>query len=104
MTAVDEKLPITFVVWNNRGYREIADNMRLADTEVIWADVFQRELGQTYNPTTLVLFKGATQSACGGARALVPARPKNSRRGTRNLAFMNILACASGDQAEAAAR
>ena len=34
-TAVDEKLPITFVVWNNAGFREIAKSMRDASTEVI---------------------------------------------------------------------
>lgn len=39
----------------------------LADTEEIWARVFQDQLGQTYNPATLVLFKDATRSACGGA-------------------------------------
>ena len=41
----------------------------LADTEDVWADIFERDLGQTYRPATLVLFKGATQSACGGASA-----------------------------------
>jgi hypothetical protein len=39
----------------------------LADTEEIWARVFQEQLGRTYQPATLVLFKGATRSACGGA-------------------------------------
>ena len=34
-TAVDEHLPISFVVWNNAGFREIADAMRAAKTEVI---------------------------------------------------------------------
>ena len=34
-TAVDEALPITFLVWNNAGFREIADAMRGASTEVI---------------------------------------------------------------------
>ena len=34
-TAVDEGLPITFMVWNNAAYREIADAMREANTEVI---------------------------------------------------------------------
>ncbi len=34
-TAVDERLPITFVVWNNAAYAEIADSMRAANTEVI---------------------------------------------------------------------
>jgi acetolactate synthase-1/2/3 large subunit len=34
-TAVDEKLPVTFLVWNNAGFREIAENMRDAGIEVI---------------------------------------------------------------------
>ena len=34
-TAVDEKLPITYIVWNNAAFREIADAMRGANTEVI---------------------------------------------------------------------
>jgi uncharacterized protein len=39
----------------------------LADTEEIWSAVFQDQIGRTYKPPTLVLFKNATQSACGGA-------------------------------------
>jgi predicted metalloprotease len=39
----------------------------LADTEEVWAHVFKDQLGRQYNPTTLVLFKGATSSPCGGA-------------------------------------
>ena len=42
-------------------------SVTLADTEEIWADVFRTQVGQTYTPTILVLFKGATQSPCGGA-------------------------------------
>lgn len=34
-TAVDERLPITFLVWNNAAFREIADAMRGANTEII---------------------------------------------------------------------
>ncbi|MDM7930855.1 neutral zinc metallopeptidase [Tabrizicola sp.] len=39
----------------------------LADTEEIWAAVFRSQLGRTYRPATLVLFKTGTRSACGGA-------------------------------------
>lgn len=39
----------------------------LADTEEIWAGVFQSQLNETYRPVTLVLFKGVTQSPCGAA-------------------------------------
>ncbi len=34
-TAVDERLPVTFLVWNNAAFNEIADAMRGANTEVI---------------------------------------------------------------------
>lgn len=44
-------------------------SVTLADTEEIWAEIFRSELQQTYHPATLVLFSGATQSACGGATA-----------------------------------
>lgn len=42
-------------------------SVTLADTEEIWASVFADEIGRAYTPATLVLFKGATGSACGGA-------------------------------------
>lgn len=34
-TALDEKLPITFLVWNNAGFREIAEAMRQGKVEPI---------------------------------------------------------------------
>ncbi len=44
-------------------------SVTLADTEEVWADIFQSQVGRAYDPVTLVLFKGATQSQCGGASA-----------------------------------
>ncbi|WP_170410312.1 5-guanidino-2-oxopentanoate decarboxylase [Ruegeria atlantica] len=38
MAAVDEKLPITFVIWNNHGYREIATSMQDVGVAVIGCD------------------------------------------------------------------
>ncbi len=38
MVAVQERLPVTFVVWNNRGYREIAEAMAGAGVPVIGCD------------------------------------------------------------------
>ena len=37
-TAYDERLPISFVVWNNAGYREIAEAMAGAGAQVIGCD------------------------------------------------------------------
>ncbi|QCO57069.1 hypothetical protein EOK75_14885 (plasmid) [Pseudorhodobacter turbinis] len=42
-------------------------SVTLADTEEVWAQVFQEQLGRSYTPATLVLFKGVTSSPCGGA-------------------------------------
>ncbi len=42
-------------------------SVTLADTEEVWAEVFRDQLGRSYTPATLVLFKGVTGSPCGGA-------------------------------------
>ncbi|MEO8242112.1 MAG: neutral zinc metallopeptidase [bacterium] len=42
-------------------------SVTLADTEDIWTTLFQEQLGKTYHPTTLVLYRGVTQSPCGTA-------------------------------------
>ncbi len=42
-------------------------SVTLADTEEIWGDIFRKQVGKPYTPATLVLFSGATASACGGA-------------------------------------
>jgi predicted metalloprotease len=39
----------------------------LADTEDVWTGIFANQLGRQYRQPTLVLFKGVTQSPCGGA-------------------------------------
>ncbi|HHL21119.1 MAG TPA: hypothetical protein ENJ52_06280 [Aliiroseovarius sp.] len=39
----------------------------LADTEQIWDGIFRSQLGEPYQPVTLVLYRNVTQSACGGA-------------------------------------
>ena len=42
-------------------------SVTLADTEEVWHDLFPDQVGRTYRPPVLVLFKDATQSPCGGA-------------------------------------
>ena len=39
----------------------------LATTEEVWGQIFPQQLGRTYDPPTLVLYSGVTQSPCGGA-------------------------------------
>lgn len=43
--AVDENLPLTFIVWNNASYREIAEAMRDAQTEIIGCSPSPLNLG-----------------------------------------------------------
>ncbi|NVK15149.1 MAG: 5-guanidino-2-oxopentanoate decarboxylase [Rhodobacteraceae bacterium] len=45
MAAVDENLPITFVLWNNRGYGEIATSMAAVDVPVVGCDPTPPEFG-----------------------------------------------------------
>lgn len=42
-------------------------SVTLADTEEIWAGIFDKQVGQPYDPAQLVLFKGVTPSPCGNA-------------------------------------
>lgn len=42
-------------------------SVTLADTEEIWDGIFRQQLRKRYNRPVLVLYKGVTQSACGGA-------------------------------------
>lgn len=42
-------------------------SVTLADTEEVWGALFKSQIGKNYKPTTLVLYKGVTQSPCGGA-------------------------------------
>ncbi len=41
----------------------------LADTEEVWAEILPQQAGIAYDEPTLVIFKGAVRSACGGASA-----------------------------------
>jgi uncharacterized protein len=80
-------------------------SVTLADTEAVWSKIFTDQLGQTYNPTTLVLFKGGTQSACGGASgATGPFYCPNDRKVYLDTDFFVTLSQrlgASGDFAAA---
>ena len=54
------------------GIDESEDFVRrvLGSTETTWEEIFTGS-GRQYNPATLVLFSGATQSACGGAQSAI---------------------------------
>ena len=79
-------------------------SVTLKDTETVWSGIFRRE-GRSYRPVTLVLFKGATTSACGGAtEATGPFYCPNDRKVYLDTAFFTLLSRqfgASGDFAAA---
>ncbi len=76
----------------------------LADTEDVWHDIF-RKYGQKYSDPKLVLFSGATRSACGtGMAAMGPFYCPNDEKVYIDLDFYDELKSrfkVQGDFAEA---
>jgi uncharacterized protein len=63
----------------------------LADTEETWSEIF-RQRGEAYAPPVLVLFTGATQSACGiGRQEMGPFYCPGDRKVYLDLAFFREL-------------
>ena len=62
---------------DNQPYQETAEEHELsqfvrvvlADTEDIWGEIFQKEVGRPYEKPILVLFTDAVQSGCGNAQS-----------------------------------
>jgi acetolactate synthase-1/2/3 large subunit len=73
MVAVEERLPVTFVVWNNRGYREIAEAMEGAGTQVIGCDPVPPDFG------AVAAAFGMTHEAVGPEPAAVAAALRGAR-------------------------
>lgn len=79
-------------------------SVTLADTEEVWAQLFRSQLGREYRPATLVLFKGATQSPCGGASgATGPFYCPADRKAYLDTAFFTVLETRLGAQGDFAA-
>ncbi len=75
----------------------------LADTEEVWADVFERS-GLTYSPPVLVLYAGRTASACGGADAAMgPFYCPGDNRVFLDTDFFRVMAQDLGARGEFAA-
>ena len=67
-------------------------SVTLADTEEVWAKLFREQVGQAYQPVTLVLFKGVTQSPCGGASgATGPFYCPGDKKAYLDTAFFTTL-------------
>ena len=67
-------------------------SVTLADTEEVWAEVLREQVGRPYQPATLVLFSGATQSPCGGASgATGPFYCPNDQKAYLDTAFFTTL-------------
>ncbi|WP_224824761.1 neutral zinc metallopeptidase [Cognatishimia sp. MH4019] len=80
-------------------------SVTLADTEEVWSEIFRTQIGERYDPPTLVLFKGLTRSPCGGARgASGPFYCPADEKAYLDTAFFTTLSRqlgASGDFAAA---
>ncbi|GAA4341224.1 neutral zinc metallopeptidase [Variovorax defluvii] len=63
----------------------------LRNTEVVWGQVFQQN-GSSYRPTRLVLFRGATPTACGtGQSAMGPFYCPGDKKVYIDLGFYDTL-------------
>jgi predicted metalloprotease len=63
----------------------------LADTEDTWTKIF-RDMGKTYRPPKLVLFRGGIQSGCGAASAQMgPFYCPNNQKIYIDLSFYELL-------------
>ena len=79
-------------------------SVTLADTEEVWDDLFRSQVGQPYNPVTLVLYKGVTQSPCGGASgATGPFYCPGDRKVYLDTAFFTTLSRQLGAKGDFAA-
>ena len=63
----------------------------LRNTELVWSDIFQRNAG-SYTPTRLVLFRGATETACGiGQSVMGPFYCPSDKKVYIDLGFYDTL-------------
>jgi predicted metalloprotease len=64
----------------------------LGDSEDRWTEIFRQQMGRSYQPPRLVLFRGATQSGCGFAQsAMGPFYCPRDQRVYLDTSFFNDL-------------
>jgi predicted metalloprotease len=64
----------------------------LGDSEDRWTEIFRQQMGRSYQPPRLVLFRGATQSGCGFAKAAMgPFYCPRDQRVYLDTSFFNDL-------------
>jgi predicted metalloprotease len=79
-------------------------SVTLADTEEVWHDLFPVQVGRSYQPPVLVLFKEATGSPCGGASgATGPFYCPTDRKVYLDTAFFTTLSQRLGADGDFAA-
>ncbi len=76
MAAVDENLPVTFVIWNNHGYREIATSMQNVGVTVTGCDPSPPDFA-------------ATAKSFGIPFTTVPAEPRAVAQALRDTVVLN---------------
>ena len=73
----------------------------LGDTEDVWNAIFQKQLGQKYQPPKLVLFSDSTRSACGAAQQQMgPFYCPNDQKVYLDMGFFSAIQATAGEHSE----
>jgi uncharacterized protein len=73
----------------------------LGDTEDVWSQVFQKQVGAAYQPPKLVLFRDAVDSACGFAEAATgPFYCPRDQKVYLDMSFFQQVKAAAGENAD----
>ncbi len=73
----------------------------LGDTEDVWGQIFQKQLGSRYQDPKLVLFSGVVSSECGDAQtAMGPFYCPNDQKVYLDMDFFRQIEAAAGSNAD----